>query len=106
MSKLQDDSIGMLVETSGDEIFNLGQNYGDITYFNFDLDTLEGMTHPEALTHYAGFGNKIDRTRGGTGWRGSWSTGATFSGDSEAAFGSASIGFSDFDRPVCLVVWI
>lgn len=99
VARLHDDSIGMLVETSGDEVFNLGQSYGDITYFNFDLDVLEGMTHALGVLHYDGFGNKVDRARGGTGWSGSWSAGATFSASQESAFGSASIDFQEFDRP-------
>jgi len=99
MSKLQDDSIGMLVETSGDETYNLGQTYGDITYFNFGIDFLEGMTHPAELTHYDGFGNKVDRTRGGTGWTSGWTGNATFTDVTATELNGASVGFDGFDRP-------
>jgi len=87
---LPDGSIGVLAETD---------DYGKIKFFGLGLHFLEGMTHPVELTHYDGFGNKIDRARGGTGWSGPWSAGATFSGTYAPEFGSASVGFDDFDRP-------
>ena len=68
---LPNGDIGVFVETAG---------YGKIEYFGFNLGFLEGMTHPAKLTQYDGFGNKIDRCRGGLGWSGLWSEGATFSG--------------------------
>ncbi|MGI9455327.1 MAG: sialidase family protein [Aeoliella sp.] len=73
LAKLNDGTIAMIVETTGNEPFNLGQSYGDITYYNFDLAELEGADHPATTSHYDGFGNQVDAFRGGVGWSGAWS---------------------------------
>jgi len=93
VARMADGSIGAFFETE-----HLGAGYGDITLYNFNIDFLEGMIHPRKLTHHDGFGNPIDRSRGGTGWSGSWSAGATFTDVAEDEFGSASIMVADFDR--------
>ena len=41
-------------------------------FVSLDLLDLEGQHHQEQLTHYDGFGNQIDRLRGGMGWSGGW----------------------------------
>jgi sialidase-1 len=78
VQRMGNGTIGLLVETSGDEPFNLGQSYGDITFYNFDLAELEKANHHPTMSHYDGFGNPIDSFRGGVGWSGAWSnSGAT-----------------------------
>lgn len=66
MQKLPDGSIGMMYESS------YSTDKADIRYAHFDLAFLEGQTHQRQLTHYDGFGNQIDRIRGGMGWSGKW----------------------------------
>lgn len=72
VQRMADGTIGLLVESSGDEPFNQGQNYGDITFYNFDLTELEKAEHSATLSHYDGFGNRVDAFRGGIGWSGAW----------------------------------
>ncbi len=72
LAKLNNGTIGMVVESTGNEPSNLGQSYGDITYYNFDLAELEKADHPATMLHYDGFGNSIDAFRGGVGWSGGW----------------------------------
>jgi sialidase-1 len=92
---LPNGDIGVLVETDTDD----GESYGKIEYFGFGLEFLEGMAHPEDLAHYDGFGNRVDRARGGTGWTRGWTGDAAFSGQGADEFGGASVGFDGFDRP-------
>lgn len=66
MQKLPDGSIGMMYESS------YSTTQADIRYANFGLSFLEGQQHQPQLTHYDGFGNEIDRMRGGMGWSGKW----------------------------------
>ncbi|MCC6238678.1 MAG: exo-alpha-sialidase [Phycisphaerales bacterium] len=66
MQKLPDGSIGIMYESS------YSTDKADIRYANFDLLFLEGQQHQAQLTHYDGFGNTIDRMRGGMGWSGKW----------------------------------
>ena len=60
---LSDGTIGLYYETNSSR---------NIRYVNFDLEELEGATHPDAMSHYDGFGNQIDALRGGVGWTGHW----------------------------------
>jgi sialidase-1 len=66
MQKLPDGSIGMMYESS------YSTDEADVRFANFDLLYLEGQHHQRQLTHYDGFGNTIDRMRGGMGWSGKW----------------------------------
>ncbi|MGI9429047.1 MAG: exo-alpha-sialidase [Bythopirellula sp.] len=72
LARLNNGTIGMIVESTGNEPFNSGQNYGDITYYNFAIDHLEGASHPATMSHYDGFGNQVDAFRGGVGWSAAW----------------------------------
>ncbi len=92
--RLPNGDIGVLVETDTDS----GASYGKIEYFGFGLGVLEGAAHPAAMSHYDGFGNKIDRARGGVGWSGAWTGNATFTAVPANELGSASVGFDGFDR--------
>lgn len=96
VARLADGSIGAFFETAGEETYNLGQSYGDITLYNFDLPYIEGMNHPAELTHYDGFGNKINRKRGGVGWSGLWIGDATFASTYAPEFNGPSINFENF----------
>lgn len=62
VDKLSNGTIGLIYEV----------NHNTIRYINFDLAELEKAEHPAALTHYDGFGNKVDSFRGGVGWSGAW----------------------------------
>jgi sialidase-1 len=85
MFMLPDWSIGVLYEANG---------YTETRLAKFALADLESQTPSPHLQEYDGFGNNIDRARGGIGWSGSWiggsptnayaarlnSTGLTFAG--------------------------
>jgi len=66
MQKLPDGSVGMMYESSFSYVD------ADVRYVNYGLSFIEGQTHRRELTHYDGFGNTIDRLRGGMGWSGAW----------------------------------
>lgn len=80
LGKLQDGSIGLVFEATGSTL---------IQYVNFDTTHLEGAVHPAAMSHYDGFGNRIDPFQGGVGWSGSWN-------DSGAVVESNPLEFSGF----------
>lgn len=66
MQKLPDGNVGMMYESSFSYVD------ADVRYVNFGLPFVEGQTHKRELTHYDGFGNTIDRLKGGMGWSGAW----------------------------------
>jgi sialidase-1 len=66
MQKLPDGNVGMMYES------NFSYVDAEVRYVNFGMSFVEGQTHQRELTHYDGFGNTIDRLRGGMGWSGSW----------------------------------
>ena len=66
MQKLPDGNVGMMYESSFSYVD------ADVRYVNYGLSFIEGQTHQRELTHYDGFGNTIDRLRGGMGWSGAW----------------------------------
>jgi hypothetical protein len=63
MQKLPDGSLGVLFERGGVYATALDR---------FTLADVEGGVYSRQLTHYDGFGNNVDRKRGGIGWSGSW----------------------------------
>lgn len=77
LQKLPGGRLGVIYETTeiggGTAQFDIDR----VMFVNLGLIDLEGKTHQRQLTHYDGFGNKIDRLRGGMGWSGSWTGSAT-----------------------------
>lgn len=63
VEKLNDDSIGIIYEATGSTLTR---------YLNYTIDQLEGADHAADLSHFDGFGNKIDALTGGIGWSGNW----------------------------------
>jgi hypothetical protein len=84
MQKLPDGSIGVLYEKSG---------FTQLTLAKFTMSDLEGQTFSSHLTHYDGFGNNIDRNRGGVGWSGSWTGTGVASADYNARLGGTGLHF-------------
>jgi sialidase-1 len=67
MQELADGSVGVIYENN----WTIG-SAASIGFAKFTLATLESQPRSSHLTHYDGFGNNIDRSRGGMGWSGAW----------------------------------
>ncbi|MBU4273349.1 MAG: glycoside hydrolase [Planctomycetes bacterium] len=90
MQKLPGGTIGVLYEKP---VFT------KIQLAKFTLADLESQPSSSHLTHYDGFGNNIDRNRGGIGWSGSWTgTGAATNADS-ARLGGTGLTFAGSPFP-------
>jgi len=88
LQRLNDDTISLLYETVGGT---------SIQSVNFNLAHLEGAAHEAGLTHYDGFGNSVNRLRGGLGWSGAWIGNGHAVNANETAFGgSSSVPFPGF----------
>lgn len=68
INRLADGSIGLIVETAAED----GKLYGDITFYNFDIQHLEGTSHLADVLHFDDFNNVLEPFSGGIGWSGGW----------------------------------
>jgi len=60
---LNDGTIGVVYEATGSTL---------VRYLNYSVPQLEGAEHDVHISHFEGFGNKIDPLLGGVGWSGGW----------------------------------
>jgi hypothetical protein len=85
MEKLRNGSIVVAYEATEATLHRLAK---------FVLTDLEGQDVSSHLTHYDGFGNNIDRNRGGIGWSGSWTGTGAAANDYRAELGGKGLSFA------------
>ncbi|MEN6451631.1 MAG: sialidase family protein, partial [Thermoguttaceae bacterium] len=90
MQVLADGSIGLLYEKT---------LCTQIQMLKFGIADLEGQQFSSHLTHYDGFGNNIDRRRGGMGWSGSWIGNGVASNTYNSRLGSTGLSFAGSSAP-------
>ncbi|MCA9261982.1 MAG: exo-alpha-sialidase [Planctomycetales bacterium] len=90
MQRLADGSVGLLWEATGSTL---------VKYANFDLAELESIVHRPDMSHYDGFDNEVDRSRGGVGWSGGWSGEATFTVNESSFPHGGDVPFVGFPFP-------
>ncbi|MHC4945397.1 MAG: sialidase family protein [Planctomycetota bacterium] len=87
LTLLKDGGVGLVYES---------QSYLEILFVRFTIDQLEKGNHPEALTHYDGFANLVDRSQGGLGWSGFWIGDGSFTGEPADVLGGADVPFDGY----------
>ena len=85
MQKLQDGSIAVLFEKTDTTLLRLAK---------CSLSDLESHPYSPSLNEYDGFGNDVDRKRGGIGWTGSWTGPGVATNTYSALLGSSGLDFA------------
>ncbi|MEX0641455.1 MAG: sialidase family protein [Pirellulales bacterium] len=91
LQKLVDGSIGSLYEAAETTL---------LRFANFSLSDLETMNVSPQLTHYDGFGNNIDRLRGGIGWTSAWTGSGVATNAESPALGGTGLSYAGGVFPV------
>ena len=91
LQKLRDGSVGMLFEETGNTLIRMGR---------LKLADLESQPRAPHLAEYDGFGNNIDRRRGGIGWSGSWTGNGTPANDHRNELGGKGLSFGGLRAPM------
>jgi hypothetical protein len=90
MQKLPDGSIAMIYEQTWRTWIRLAK---------FKMADVEGHAFSSHLGEYDGFGNNIDRNRGGIGWAGSWTGAGVATNAYSAQLGGMGLGFAGSSFP-------
>jgi sialidase-1 len=91
MQKLRDGSIAMLYEHD--------PGFNRLTLARLTMGDLEGRNVSPHLAEYDGFGNNIDRKRGGMGWSGSWIGDGTATDAYSVRLGGTGLRFAGSTMP-------
>jgi hypothetical protein len=91
IQKLNDGSLALLYEKTVST---------QIALAKFSMHDLEGRRFSPDISAYDGFGNNIDRKRGGLGWSGSWTGPGSTTNSSATVFNGSSLGFAESVFPV------
>lgn len=86
LQKLGDGSIAIIYEKTVST---------QITVARLGMTDLEGQKLSAHVGEYDGFGNNIDRKRGGIGWSGSWTGTGVPTNSTAAAFGGSSLKYNN-----------